>query len=219
MSKTETQSDALTAERRLFITAVANLELRKKFGDEGFRLDLERDELEALIEMAERASRLDAENKALRSLAATCYAGLGAECNLPENWLDALNAAANGEAFDNEGLLPFTAPEARDEVIRQLEAQVKELRERLEIDPSHPIDGIAARDETIRQLDAQVKTLRPDAERWKAIRLGVPSGDRILRVYTMKQGCGTWLRGTDADFAIDAARAAAKTGEAAGAPA
>lgn len=67
MSKTETQSEALTAERRLFITAVANLELRKKFGDEGFRLDLERDELEALIEMAERASRLDAENKALRA--------------------------------------------------------------------------------------------------------------------------------------------------------
>lgn len=66
MSKTETQSEALTAERRLFITAIANLELRKKFGDEGFRLDLERDELEALIEMAERASRLDAENKALR---------------------------------------------------------------------------------------------------------------------------------------------------------
>lgn len=67
MSKTETQSDALSAERRLFITAVANLELRKKFGDEGFRLDLERDELEALIEMAERVSRLNAENKALRA--------------------------------------------------------------------------------------------------------------------------------------------------------
>lgn len=67
MSKTETQSEALTAERRLFITAVANLELRKKFGDEGFRLDLERDELEALIEMLEMVSRLDAENKALRA--------------------------------------------------------------------------------------------------------------------------------------------------------
>lgn len=67
MSKTETQSEALTAERRLFITAVANLELRKKFGDEGFRLDLERDELEALIEMEKRAGRLDAENKALRA--------------------------------------------------------------------------------------------------------------------------------------------------------
>lgn len=97
MSKTETQSDALTAERRLFITAVVNLELRKKFGDEGFRLDLERDELEALIEMGERASRLDAENKALRA--------------------------------------------------------------RLEIDPSHPVDGIAARDETIRQLEAQMRAL------------------------------------------------------------
>uniref|UniRef100_C5CJN9 Uncharacterized protein n=1 Tax=Variovorax paradoxus (strain S110) TaxID=543728 RepID=C5CJN9_VARPS len=44
----------------------------------------------------------------LRALAATCYAGLGAECNLPERWLDVLNAAANGEPFDTEGLLPFT---------------------------------------------------------------------------------------------------------------
>ncbi|MCO5338596.1 hypothetical protein [Delftia tsuruhatensis] len=76
--------------------------------------------------------RLDAENKALRGLAATCYAGLGAECNLPENWLDALKAAADGEPFDTEGLLPFTAAEARDETIRQLEAQNKDLRERLE---------------------------------------------------------------------------------------
>lgn len=102
-----------------------------------------------------------------------------------------------------------------DAELRRLDAENKALRARLEIDPSHPIDGIAARDETIRQLEAQVKTLRPDAERWKAIRLGVPSGDRILRVYTMKQGCGTWLRGTDADFSIDAAMAAAKTGDAA----
>lgn len=44
----------------------------------------------------------------LRALAATCYAGLGAECNLPERWLDVLNAAANGEPFDTEDLLPFT---------------------------------------------------------------------------------------------------------------
>ncbi len=44
----------------------------------------------------------------LRGLAATCYAGLGAECNLPEQWLDTLNAAANGEPFSTEGLLPFT---------------------------------------------------------------------------------------------------------------
>lgn len=45
----------------------------------------------------------------LRELAATCYAGLGAECNLPEPWLDALNAAANGEPFSTDGLLPFEA--------------------------------------------------------------------------------------------------------------
>lgn len=43
----------------------------------------------------------------LRSLASACYAGLGAECNLPEPWLDALSAAANGKPFDTDGLLPF----------------------------------------------------------------------------------------------------------------
>ena len=63
------------------------------------------------VDVVAELRRLDAENKALRSLAATCYAGLGAECNLPENWLDALNAAANGEAFDTDGLLPFAATE------------------------------------------------------------------------------------------------------------
>lgn len=115
MSKTETQSEALNAERRLSITAVANLELRKKFGDEGFRLDLERDELEALIEMAERVSRLNAENK--------------------------------------------------------------DLRARLEIDPSHPIDGIAARDETIRQLEAQVKELHAKAARYDYIKQFGTSGE------------------------------------------
>lgn len=43
------------------------------------------------------------------------------------------------------------------EALRRLDAENKALRERLEIDPSHPIDGIAARDETIRLLEARVK--------------------------------------------------------------
>ncbi|MBA4005661.1 MAG: hypothetical protein C0477_19820 [Delftia sp.] len=110
MSKTETQSVALSL---------------------ALLLRMQRDSASGVIthNAASRAAAelewLDAENKALRGLAATCYAGLGAECNLPENWLDALNAAANGQAFDTEGLLPFSATEARDETIRQLEAQVK----------------------------------------------------------------------------------------------
>lgn len=43
--------------------------------------------------------------------------------------------------------------------LRRLDAENKALRARLEIDPSHPIDGIAARDETIRQLEAQMRAL------------------------------------------------------------
>ena len=46
---------------------------------------------------------------ALRELAATCYAGLGAEHDLPEAWLDALSDAAAGRPFSVEGLLPYTA--------------------------------------------------------------------------------------------------------------
>ena len=56
-----------------------------------------------------RSAELAAQVEALQGLAATCYAGLGAECNLPENWLDALNAAANGEPFTTSGLLPYKA--------------------------------------------------------------------------------------------------------------
>lgn len=43
--------------------------------------------------------------------------------------------------------------------LRRLEAENKALRERLEIDPSHPIDGIEAREETIRHLEAQMRSL------------------------------------------------------------
>ena len=113
MSKTETQSDALRLAALLQCGAddpmwILHCEMLKK----------------TVGDAAAELRRLDAENKALRSLAATCYAGLGAECNLPENWLDALNAAANGEAFNTEGLLPFTAGTvaARDaafEAVRQ----------------------------------------------------------------------------------------------------
>ena len=57
-----------------------------------------------------------AELKRLRDLAAICYAGLGAECNLPEPWLDALSAAANGEPFSAEGLLPFVVSKPDQEI-------------------------------------------------------------------------------------------------------
>jgi hypothetical protein len=45
----------------------------------------------------------------LRDLAGTCYAGLGSEHDLPEQWLDVLLAASNGEPFTTEGLLPYRA--------------------------------------------------------------------------------------------------------------
>ena len=169
----------------------------------------ERYEDEASIFTADLLRRLDAENKALRGLAATCYAGLGAECNLPENWLDALKAAADGEPFDTEGLLPFTAAEAQN----------KALRERLEIDPSHPIDGIEARDETIRQLDVQIKELRIKAARYDYIKQFGTSGETNTLTHPRQVVYASiGFHGHELGAAIDAriaAKAAAKTGDAA----
>ena len=68
--------------------------------------------------LLDRIARLEAERDKLRELAATCYAGLGGECDLPESWLDALNNAASGEAFTTDGLLPFVSP-IQAELIKQ----------------------------------------------------------------------------------------------------
>ena len=48
----------------------------------------------------------------MKQLAAAMYAGPASEHNLPVRWLDALSAAANGEDFDVESLLPYRAEEA-----------------------------------------------------------------------------------------------------------
>lgn len=52
---------------------------------------------------------LTGEVEQLRHFASIIYAGLGAECDLPEAWLDALLAASEGRPFSTKGLLPFTA--------------------------------------------------------------------------------------------------------------
>lgn len=74
--------------------------------DDGEGVDLPAELDELLVELA-RPHKVG-EMTDLRGLAATCYAGLGAEHNLPETWLDVLNAAANGDDFTTAGLLPYT---------------------------------------------------------------------------------------------------------------
>ena len=49
---------------------------------------------------------------------------------------------------------------ANAETVMEAAAEIERLRARLEIDPSHPYDGIYARDETIRQQDKQIERLR-----------------------------------------------------------
>lgn len=57
------------------------------------------------------------------------------------------------------GVVTHNAASRAAAELEWLDAENKALRARLEIDPSHPIDGIAARDETIRQLEAQMRAL------------------------------------------------------------
>lgn len=45
------------------------------------------------------------------------------------------------------------------EEIKKRDVEIERLRSRLEIDPSHPYDGIYARDETIRGLEKQIASL------------------------------------------------------------
>jgi len=52
--------------------------------------------------------------------------------------------------------------------IRELCAEVRRLRERLEIDSRHPYDGIDCRDETIRVQDEEIAGLRGGNERLAA---------------------------------------------------
>lgn len=100
--------------------------------------------------------------------------------------------------------------------IEALDAENKALRARLEISPSHPIDGIDARDETIRQLEAQVKSAA-EAERERicaAIKAEddycVTQGDYMLDSDDcIKVARGEWER------PVYEVEAAAKTGDAA----
>lgn len=73
---------------------------------------------------------------------------------LGPKWADAGDAAT---AFFNE-LVSRVVP-SWNARLEALETENERLRKRLEIDPSHPYDGIYARDETIRGLDAEVERL------------------------------------------------------------
>lgn len=112
------------------------------------------------------------------------------------------------------GVVTHNAASRAAAELEWLDAENKALRSRLEIDPSHPIDGIAARDETIRQLEAQIKDLRTDANRYRWLRANAAEFEICVTDAT-GVFCGNRR---DADLEIDAcivAGAAAKTGDAA----
>jgi hypothetical protein len=57
------------------------------------------------------------------------------------------------------------APQNMTIALREAAKELDRLRERLEIDPAHPYDGIYCRDETIRGQDAEIERLKEDVER------------------------------------------------------
>lgn len=76
-------------------------------------------QLMRIAELQEQLAVADARVEKLEHLAGTCYAGLVAECDLPEPWAEALLLASSGEDFSEDGLLPF-APE-RQEVMWEIQ--------------------------------------------------------------------------------------------------
>jgi hypothetical protein len=58
--------------------------------------------------------------------------------------------------------------------ILELCAEVRRLRERLEIDDRHPYDGIHCRDVTIKTQDDIIESLQKDADRYRWMRRGMP---------------------------------------------
>jgi hypothetical protein len=79
------------------------------------------------------------------------------------------------------------------EVALALIAEVRRLRERLEIDKRHGYDGIYCRDETIRGLERKVAELRKDKERLDSGRIMLSGWDDFGDRYKI-DSCGNNLR-------------------------
>ncbi|WON88680.1 hypothetical protein [Delftia sp. UGAL515B_04] len=133
-----------------------------------------------------------------------------------ETQSEALRLAAKLRGEAENSIVKYSTAHLAAKELERLDAENKALRERLEIDPSHPIDGIDARDETIRQLEAQVKSAA-EAERERicaAIKAEddycVTQGDYMLDSDDcIKVARGEWER------PVYEVEAAAKTGDAA----
>jgi hypothetical protein len=113
--------------------------------------------------------------------------------------LDALESLAK----DSRAAFPAST-------ILDLCAEVRRLRERLEIDPRHPYDGIYCRDETIRQLELEMDELRKDKARLDFYQDNLESDRSREGVYSvwLDHGWGDEFTGNTFREAIDAARKA-----------
>jgi hypothetical protein len=77
------------------------------------------------------------------------------------------------EPIMEEELAEYIAA-ANPAAILELCAEVRRLRERLEIDDRHPYDGIYCRDVTIKTQDDIIESLQKDADRYRWMRRGMP---------------------------------------------
>lgn len=95
----------------------------------------------AMLPFGKKIAELQAKVNRLIELSSVCYTGLGAECDLPEAWLDALSQAAYGKEFSTDGLLPFISTQRQDAEKWRRYNSVNELPigERIE---SHVLVGV-----------------------------------------------------------------------------
>lgn len=125
--------------------------------------------------------------------------------------IDALDKRA-AEVIERSFVKPDAGMVLYATEVRELIEEIRGLRERLEIDPRHSVDGIAARDETIRLQDGEIERLREDAARYAFLKRQARSdpkmdGQHVWYSIPMRNPNGGALRGNTLDEAIDQARA------------
>lgn len=89
---------------------------------------------------------------------------------------------------------------------------IKQLEQRLEIEPGIKYDGIDCRDETIKLLEARIEELKPKAARYDYLRSGEGHGQGQPFVAIYRGAFSRWTN-EHCDDVVDAAIAAQSTNE------
>lgn len=86
---------------------------------------------------------------------------------------------------------------------KSMQSRLESLEKRLEMDGSHPIDGISARDATIKAQDDRIEAMEKDAARYRQI---IDIADKSLALFLGRTGYRDDRRYGDIDIAIQPAK-------------